>query len=87
METPSGKQSLVLREESDDWAILYDPDNGDVFGLDPVSIFIWKRLDGKHTFEQILGEMKETFEDMPENAEEHIQEFVDTLRENKLISE
>lgn len=81
------KSSLVLREETDDWAILFDPDSGESFGLDPVSVFIWKRLDGNHTFEQILSEMNDVFSDMPGDAQEHLQEFIQSLRENNLVLE
>ena len=70
---------LVLREEFDDWAILFDPDTGDGFGLNPVSVFIWKCLDGKHTLQDILKEIHESCEDVPENAEQEIKAFVDEL--------
>lgn len=70
---------LVLREEFDDWAILFDPDTGDGFGLNPVSVFIWKCLDGKHTLQDILKEIHKSCEDVPENAEQEIKAFVDEL--------
>jgi SynChlorMet cassette protein ScmD len=70
---------LVLREEFDDWAILFDPDTGDGYGLNPVSVFIWKFLDGKHTLQDILKEIHESCEDVPENAEQEIKDFIDEL--------
>ncbi len=70
---------LVLREEFDDWAILFDPDTGDGFGLNPVSVFIWKCLDGKHTLQDILKEIHESCEDVPENAEQEIKAFIDDI--------
>ena len=70
---------LVFREEFDDWAILFDPDTGDGFGLNPISVFIWKRLDGKHTLQDILKELRENCEDMPENAEQEIMDFIEEL--------
>lgn len=42
-------QLVVFREEFDDRAILFDPESGNAFGLNQVSAFIWKRLDGKNT--------------------------------------
>ncbi|NTV00789.1 MAG: PqqD family peptide modification chaperone, partial [Methanoregulaceae archaeon] len=44
---------IVLREEFDDWGLLFDPDQGIAYGINPVGIFIWKQLDGKHTPEEI----------------------------------
>ncbi|MBW1837838.1 MAG: SynChlorMet cassette protein ScmD [Deltaproteobacteria bacterium] len=70
---------LVFREEFDDWAILFDPDTGDGFGLNPISAFIWKRLDGKHTIQDILKELREDCKDMPENAEQEIKDFIEEL--------
>ena len=37
----------VLREEFEDAAVLFDPDTGEGYGLNPVGVFIWKLLDGK----------------------------------------
>ena len=73
---------LVLREEFDDWAVLFDPDTGDAFGLNPVSVFVWKRLDGKHTTQDILKELREESDEVPENAGQDIEDFLEELVEN-----
>ena len=49
---------VVLREDSDEWAVLLDPDTGSTFGLSPVGLFIWKRLDGQHAPADILSELQ-----------------------------
>ena len=82
---PIANPLIVLREEFDDWAILFDPDTGDGFGLNPVSVFIWKRLDGKHTPQDILRELLETCEDVPENAEQEIQDFIEELEKKGYV--
>ena len=81
---PVANPLVVLREEFDDWAILFDPDTGHAFGLNPISVFVWQRLDGKHTIQAILSEMKDTYRDVPLEAENHLREFVDNLLENGL---
>ena len=78
---PIANPLLVLREEFDDWAILFDPDTGDGFGLNPISVFIYKRLDGKHTVQDILKDLRESCDDMPENAEQEVKDFVEGLVE------
>ncbi len=78
---PIANPLIVLREEFDDWAILFDPDTGDGFGLNPISVFIWKHLDGKHTVQDILRELGKTCKDMPENAEQEIKDFINELFE------
>jgi SynChlorMet cassette protein ScmD len=77
--TPIANPMVVLREEFDDWAILFDPDTAEAFGLNPVSVFIWKRLDGRNTFADILGALQEVCEDMPGDALEHIRTFAEEL--------
>ncbi len=72
---------IVLREEFDDWAILFDPDAGEGFGLNPVSVFIWKCLDGEHTVQDIMAEIRENCDDMPEDAEDFVKSFVENLIE------
>ena len=75
---------VVLREEFDDWAILFDPDSGNAFGLGPVGVFIWKRLDGHHTIEDILKDLHENCENVPEEAEDHFKDFIQELVEQGL---
>ena len=48
-DNPIANPLIVLREEFDDWAILFDPDTGDAY------------------------------EDVPEEAEGDLQEFIDHL--------
>jgi SynChlorMet cassette protein ScmD len=78
-DTPIANPMLVLREEFDDWAVLFDPDTGDGFGLNPISVFIWKRLDGKHTIQDIMKDLQEDCEDVPDNAEKEVNDFLDEL--------
>jgi SynChlorMet cassette protein ScmD len=84
-ETPIANPMLVLREEFDDWAVLFDPDTGDGFGLNPVSVFIWKRLDGKHTIQDITKELCENCEDAPENAGQQVNDFIKELVEKGYV--
>ena len=69
---PLANPLVVLREEFDDWAILFDPDTGHAYGLNPVSVFIWKHLDGKHSVDDILESLQANCEEVPEEAEAHI---------------
>lgn len=84
---PIANPLIVLREEFDDWAILFDPDTGDGSGLNPISVFIWKRLDGKHTAQDILKELHETCEDVPENAEQEIKDFIKELEKKGYVGD
>ena len=75
---------IALREEFDDWAILFDPDTGKTYGLSPVSVFIYKRLDGKHSAQDILSEVRRDCDGVATEAEEHLRAFIDSLVDNGL---
>ncbi len=81
---PVANPLIVLREEFDDWAILFDPDSGDALGLNPVGVFIWKLLDGSHTMEDILRKLRESCENVPEEIEDHLKDFIQSLVERGL---
>lgn len=70
---------VVLREEFDDWAILFDPVTCAGYGLNPVSVFIWKRLDGRHSEADILEELRSHCEELPVEAVTHLSEFIGDL--------
>ena len=77
---------IVYREEFDNWAVLFDPDLNETFGLDPISSFIWKKLDGKHSIEAILNELGEECEGgIPKEAPKHIEDFIADLKNRGLI--
>jgi SynChlorMet cassette protein ScmD len=76
---PIANPAIVFREEFDDWAILFNPDSGGAFGLNPIGVHIWKRLDGNHSVEDILKDLKEDYEDVPYEAEGDLQEFIEDL--------
>lgn len=76
---PVANPLIVLREEFDDWAVLFDPDTGNAFGLNPTGVFIYKLLDGEHTEEEILGALRQEADGVPPEAGEHLRMFVQAL--------
>jgi SynChlorMet cassette protein ScmD len=82
---PIANPLIVLREEFDDWAILFDPDTGNAFGLNPTGVFIWKHLDGKHGTEDIVKKLRDEAEDVPEDAAEHARQFIASLEQQGLV--
>jgi len=84
-EKPRANPMIVLREEFDDWAVLFDPDSGDAFGLNPIGVHIWKRLDGNHAVKDILRDLQEGYEDVPDEAAGDLQEFLEDLVQRGLV--
>ena len=82
---PIANPIVVLREEFDDWAVLFNPDTADAVGTNPVGVAVWKRMDGKRSLKEIVTEIKISFEDVPEAALEEITTFVGTLAEQGFV--
>jgi SynChlorMet cassette protein ScmD len=76
---PVANSLVVLREEFDDWAILFDPDTGNAFGLNPTGVYLWKLLDGEHSLDDLLVRLRESADDVPDEVSDHVSEFVQEL--------
>lgn len=72
---------IVLREEFDDWAILFDPDSGNTFSLNPIGVLIWKQLDGHHSIEDIVHSIEEAADNVSSDVAAHVRAFLgDAIR-------
>jgi len=83
---PIANPNIVFREEFDSWAILFNPNTGDTFGLNPVSFFIWKHLDGINDIKLILSKLLNECSGVPNEAEIYIKKFINQLIEKDLAS-
>jgi SynChlorMet cassette protein ScmD len=70
---------VVLREEFDDWAVLYNPDTATAIGLNPTAVTIWKLLDGRRSVVDVVNSITATFADPPPTAAAEIGELLDSL--------
>ena len=81
------RNGLVLWRELDGEAILLDPREGCSYNLNRVGTFIWKLLDGTRTIEGIAAALCEAYEvDYPQ-ALRDVEQLVNELRSQKLLSE
>jgi SynChlorMet cassette protein ScmD len=85
MDKPIANPIVVLREEFDDWAILFNPDTADAVGTNPVGVAVWKRMDGRRSIEDIVSEIKSSFEETPDAVFTEIAAFVNTLAEKGFV--
>jgi SynChlorMet cassette protein ScmD len=67
---------VILREEFDDRTILFDPETGNTFGLNPIGVLVWKHLDGHHNLEDIAEIVCEMAEAVPADVIRHIEIFL-----------
>ncbi len=64
--------ALVLRVESDECALLFDPDSGRVHLLNPSAVAVWQRLDGRLTLGEIVAALGEEFDGMGAECGEQV---------------
>ena len=64
--------AMVLRVESDDCALLFDPDNGRVHVLNPAAVAVWQRLDGCLTLKEVVAGLSEEFDGMGSESGEQV---------------
>ena len=76
---PIANPVVVLREEFDDWAVLFNPDTADALGTNPVGVAVWKCMDGKRTVADIVADIRAGFTGAPETVSKDIETFVNAL--------
>ena len=85
-ERPIASPDAVLREEFDDWAVLFHPHTGEAVGVGPVGVAIWKLLDGQHSLAEIAAEIEAQCEDAPDTVLEDTLAFVEDLKRRAFVS-
>jgi Coenzyme PQQ synthesis protein D (PqqD) len=76
---------IVLRKESDDWAVLYNPGDGKALGINPTGIDIWEKINGSNSIKDIIKEIKQEYEGPPPDIVNEIKSFMDKLSSNDFI--
>ena len=84
-DNPIANPTVVLREEFDDWAVLFNPDTAEAVGTNPVGVAIWKLMDGKHNLKQIVAEIHEQFADVPDSSAQDVTSFIKDLAKRGFV--
>ncbi len=82
---PIANPIAILREEFDDYAVLFNPDTGDAIGLNPVGVAIWKLMDGMRSLPDIVNAISDQFSDTPVNLEEDVTNFMTELNDRGFV--
>ncbi len=77
---PVANPVVVLREESDEWALLFHPDTNAVAGINPVGVAIWRLLDGHRDLAAVNTALRRQFRDVPEESLGLVRTFVEGLQ-------
>ncbi len=78
-DTPIANPVAVLREEFDDWAILFNPDTAEAVGLNPVGVAVWKLIDGERSVEDIAASVADQFDQTPPTVADEVRKYVEEL--------
>lgn len=82
---PVQNPQVVLREEFDNWAILFNPGTADAVGINPMGVAIWKLIDGRRGIEDIAAKIRDEFSEVPPNAVEEISVYIDQLYKKEFV--
>jgi DNA-directed RNA polymerase specialized sigma54-like protein len=77
--------NVVLREEADEWAILFDPDTGTSVALNPIAVSIFKAMQRSQDVAMIEKVVLDEYEDVPDTLREDITEFVKELAKGGFV--
>ncbi|HJT59480.1 MAG TPA: PqqD family protein [Ktedonobacteraceae bacterium] len=81
------RNDKILWRELDGEAILLDPREGCSYNLNVIGTLIWKMLDGTHTVSDIATAICESYEVDFEQASHDVQQLLDDLHANHLLSD
>jgi len=84
-DSPVANPVVVLREEFDDWAVLFNPDTGAAAGINPMGVAIWKLIDGRRSVQTIVDDIVATSVDAPAGAPDEIRAFVEALAKDGFV--
>ena len=84
---PVANPVVVLREELDDWAVLFNPDTGNAVGVNPTGVAIWKLLGGRRTLTEVAAELPEHLAEVPADALPQAVEYVAKLADQHFVGE
>ena len=71
---------VVLRDEDQDGALLFNPDTNLVKVINATALFIWQQCDGKADLTTIVAAMKDAFDEVPdEQVIPQVQAFIDEM--------
>ena len=82
---PVANPVVVLREEFDDWAVLFNPDTAEAAGINPVGVAVWKLMDGRRSLQEIVSSVRDQFDAVPGTASEELASFIDSLADRGFV--
>ena len=76
---PIKNPGAVFREEFDEWGVLFSQDSCATLALNPTGVMLWKLIDGKRSFREIVDEFTRRLGDAPDSVTNDVQAMMDIL--------
>jgi hypothetical protein len=78
---------IVLREEDDDGALLFNPDTCRLQVINDTGVFLWKLLDTRRTIAELETALREAYDSTPDNTIlKDIEVFIKEMTETNTIT-
>ena len=58
---------VVLREEDEDGALLFNPDTNQIKVINVTALFIWQLCDGTQNLPGLVAALQDAFDDVPQD--------------------
>jgi coenzyme PQQ biosynthesis protein PqqD len=85
-ETVLKPNPMLAWREIDGSIVIISPEHSMVHELNPTASFVWKRVDGRRTADEIAEQLAAEFDVTRESALADVHELVESLVANQLVS-
>ena len=79
---PFPNPEVLMSSEEDGTTVLINFDSGHSMSLNRMGSFIWEAADGIKTVEDLIFQIIERFEGVPDHVENDVLELVEILKQN-----
>lgn len=74
-------QQLAINDQG----FVFDPSTGEAYTVNPTGLFILRKLQQQQSVEEIADQMKEEFDQLPDDLVRDIHDFQEHLQTFKLV--
>ena len=79
---------IVFKEEFDGNGMLFDPEKGNVFGLNATGCFIWKNIETSRDTDELVKKLCDACTGVPmDSVVSDVENFIHQLQDRGYISE
>ncbi len=76
---------VVLRDDFDDGAVLYDPSTSKAFNMNEIGVLIWNALREKGTVAGCVAELQARCDNAPDDVQGAVADYLQTLMKQGLV--